>query len=194
MHQRRYCRPALGRCSSAAVACAVASAAVPATDRHVAGRGARGKTDEGDRRAPTRGSTLVVLPERSGGKNHRISGRPRAGGGLERGAALTGGARQRTPRRAAERRVGKTLPGTVAWLCGRDLAGFYWVSAETAHLFPCLGLHSKFVSLYCMSTWRDIAVNLLSNAIWAIGGYVVFLLPFLKKSFSPAPAILKKKQ
>jgi hypothetical protein len=124
MHQRRYCRPALGRCSSAAVACGGAGAAVPATARHVAGRGARRKTDEGDRRAPTRGSTLVVLPERSGGKNHRISGRPRAGGGLERGAALTGGARQRTPRRAAERRVGKTLPGTVAWLCGRHLAGF----------------------------------------------------------------------
>jgi hypothetical protein len=109
----------------------------PATDRHVAGRGARRKIDEGDRRAPTRGSTLVVLPKRSGGKNHRISCRPRAGGGLQRGAALTGSARQRTPRRAAERRVGKTLPGTVAWLCGRDLAGFYWVSAETAHLFSC---------------------------------------------------------
>ena len=97
-----------------------------------------GKAEERGRRAPTRGTTLVVLPERSGGKNHRISGRPRAGGGLERGAALTGGARQRAPRRAAERRVGKTLPGTVAWLCGRDLAGFYLVSAETAHLFSCL--------------------------------------------------------
>ena len=136
MHQRRYRCRVLLCCSSAAVAYAGAIAA--ATVRHVAGRGARRKIDEGDRRAPTRGSTLVVLPERSGGKNHRISGRPRAGGGLERGAALTGSARQRTPRRAAERRVGKTLPGTVAWLCGRDLAGFYLVSAETAHLFSCL--------------------------------------------------------
>ena len=33
-----------------------------------------------------------------------------------------------------------------------------------------------------MSTWRDIAVNLLSNAIWAIGGYAIPLLPFFKKS------------
>lgn len=62
MHQRRYCRPAISRCSSAAVACAGAIAA--ATVRHVAGRGARRKIDEGDRRAPTRGTTLVVLPER----------------------------------------------------------------------------------------------------------------------------------
>src|ERR1700739_4223091 len=136
MHQRRYRCRVLLHCSSAAVVCAGAIAA--ATARHVAGRGARRKIDEGDRRAPTRGTTLVVLPERSGGKNHRISGRPRAGGGLERGAALTGSARQRAPRRAAERRVGKTLPGTVAWLCGGHLAGFYWMSAETAHLFPCL--------------------------------------------------------
>jgi hypothetical protein len=136
MHQRRYCCRVLLCCSSAAVACAGAIAS--ATVRHVAGRGARRKTEERGRRAPTRGSTLVVLPERSGGKNHRISGRPRAGGGLERGAALTGGARQRAPRRAAERRVGKTGPGTVAWLCGRDLAGFYLVSAETAHLSSCL--------------------------------------------------------
>src|SRR5580700_6806213 len=100
MHQRRYCRPALGRCSSAAVACAGAVASAT-TVRHVAGRGARRKTDEGGCRAPTRGSTLVVLPERSGGKIIRERGRPRAGGGLERGAALTGSARQRAPRRAA---------------------------------------------------------------------------------------------
>ena len=113
MHQRRYRCRVLLHCSSAAVACAGALAA--ATVRHVAGRGARRKTDEGGRRAPTRGTTLVVLPERSGGKNHWISGRPRAGGGLERGAALTGFARQRAPRRAAERRVGKTGPGTVGW-------------------------------------------------------------------------------
>jgi hypothetical protein len=33
-----------------------------------------------------------------------------------------------------------------------------------------------------MSTWRDIAVNLLSNAIWAIGECVVSLLLFFKKS------------
>ena len=114
MHQRRYGRPALGRCSSAAVAGGGAGASVPATDRHVAGRGARRKTEERGRRAPTRGSALVVLPERSGGKNHSPSGRPRAGGGLERGAALTGVARQRAPRRAAERRGSKTGPGTVA--------------------------------------------------------------------------------
>jgi hypothetical protein len=43
-----------------------------------------------------------------------------------------------------------------------------------------------------MSTWQDIAVNLLSNAIWAVGGYVILRLPFLKKSFSAAPVILKK--
>jgi len=59
------------------------------------------------------GSTLVYCRSASGGKNHGISGRPRAGGGLERGAALTGAARQRAPRRAAERRAGKTMPGTV---------------------------------------------------------------------------------
>jgi hypothetical protein len=43
-----------------------------------------------------------------------------------------------------------------------------------------------------MSTWHDINVNLLSNAIWALGGYVISQLPFLKKSFSRAPAIFKK--
>jgi hypothetical protein len=52
MHQRRYRCRVLLRCSSAAVACAGAIAA--ATDRHMAGRGARRKIDEGDRRAPTR--------------------------------------------------------------------------------------------------------------------------------------------
>jgi hypothetical protein len=35
--------------------------------RHVAGRGARRKTEERGRRAPTRGTALVVRPERSGG-------------------------------------------------------------------------------------------------------------------------------
>jgi hypothetical protein len=43
-----------------------------------------------------------------------------------------------------------------------------------------------------MITWQDIALDLLSNAIRAIGRYVISLLPFLKKSFSPAPAIFKK--
>ena len=62
MHQRRYCCRVLLCCSSAAVACAGAIAA--ATFRHVAGRGARRKIDEGDRRAPTRGLTLILLPER----------------------------------------------------------------------------------------------------------------------------------
>ena len=57
MHQRRYCYRVLLRCPSAAVACAGAIAS--ATVRHVAGRGARRKTDEGDRRAPTRGTTLL---------------------------------------------------------------------------------------------------------------------------------------
>ncbi|HET6256761.1 MAG TPA: hypothetical protein VFE32_22005 [Puia sp.] len=60
MHQRRYHCRVLLRCSSAAVACA---GAVAATVRHVAGRGARGKIDEGDRRAPTRRIGLSVLPE-----------------------------------------------------------------------------------------------------------------------------------
>jgi hypothetical protein len=73
MHQRRYCRSALGYCSSAAVACGGVSAAVPATVRHVAGRGARRKTEGRGRRAPTRGSTLVVLAERSGDKIIRQS-------------------------------------------------------------------------------------------------------------------------
>lgn len=68
MHQRRYRRRVLLHCSSAAVACAGAIAA--ATVRHVAGRGARKKTDEGGRRAPTRGSTLVVLAERERRQDH----------------------------------------------------------------------------------------------------------------------------
>jgi hypothetical protein len=46
------------------------SAAAPATDRHVAGRGARRKTEERGRRAPTRGSTLIVLPERQRRQHH----------------------------------------------------------------------------------------------------------------------------
>lgn len=33
-----------------------------------------------------------------------------------------------------------------------------------------------------MSTWQDIAVNLLSNAIRALGRYVISKLPFKKKS------------
>jgi len=35
--------------------------------RHVTGRGARGKAEVRGRRAPTRGSALVVVPERRGG-------------------------------------------------------------------------------------------------------------------------------
>jgi hypothetical protein len=37
-----------------------------------------------------------------------------------------------------------------------------------------------------MSAFWDIAVNLLSNAIWATGGYTMSQL-FLKKPLSPAP-------
>lgn len=33
-----------------------------------------------------------------------------------------------------------------------------------------------------MSTWRDIFVNLLSNAIWAIGVYLISQLSLLKKN------------
>jgi hypothetical protein len=43
-----------------------------------------------------------------------------------------------------------------------------------------------------MSTWHDIDVNLLSNAIWALGGYVISQLPFLKKSFPGRPRFSKK--
>jgi hypothetical protein len=42
-----------------------------------------------------------------------------------------------------------------------------------------------------MSTWRDIDINLLSNAIWAIGGYIISQLAFLKKNHF-AGAIFKK--
>lgn len=33
-----------------------------------------------------------------------------------------------------------------------------------------------------MSTWRDIAVNLLSNAIWALGAFVFARLTLIKKN------------
>jgi hypothetical protein len=138
MHQRRYCRPALGRCSSAAVACGVLVPQYPPPPAMWPAVGPGGRSTKEIAGPLPADRPWLYCRSVSGGKNHRISGRPRAGGGLGRGAALTGVARQRAPRRAAERRVGKTLPGTVAWLCGQDLAGFYLVSAETAHLFSCL--------------------------------------------------------
>jgi hypothetical protein len=79
MHQRRYGRPALGRCPSAAVALAAAGAAgmieppeesAPAecrSPRHrpPCGRPWGPEEDRGTRSpGPTRGTTLVVLPER----------------------------------------------------------------------------------------------------------------------------------
>jgi len=42
-----------------------------------------------------------------------------------------------------------------------------------------------------MSTWRDIDINLLYNAIWAIGGYIISQLALLKKIISPAPFFKK---
>jgi|HubBroStandDraft_1064217.scaffolds.fasta_scaffold22003_4 hypothetical protein len=44
-----------------------------------------------------------------------------------------------------------------------------------------------------MSTWQDIAVNLLSNAIWAVGGYVILQLPLLKKIIFAGAGDFKKK-
>jgi hypothetical protein len=35
-----------------------------------------------------------------------------------------------------------------------------------------------------MGTIRDIIINLLANAIWAIGGYMVAQTPFFKKTFT----------
>jgi hypothetical protein len=67
--------------------------------RHVAGRGARRKTEERGRRAPTRGTTLVVISERSGDKmirqaaGHRqVADKYEAAGGCG-SAADTGAAR-----------------------------------------------------------------------------------------------------
>jgi hypothetical protein len=45
-----------------------------------------------------------------------------------------------------------------------------------------------------MSTWRDITVNLLSNAIWAIGGYIISRFLLLKKIIFPAPVIFSLKK
>ena len=33
-----------------------------------------------------------------------------------------------------------------------------------------------------MGTIRDIIINLLANAIWAIGGYIMAQFPFFKKA------------
>jgi hypothetical protein len=44
----------------------------------------------------------------------------------------------------------------------------------------------------CMSIWHDIDVNLLSNAIWALGGYVISQAYLFKKIISQAPVIFKK--
>lgn len=49
--------------------------------RHAPGSAARRKADKGGRRAATRWWTLVVVPERSGGKIKQISCRAPAGGG-----------------------------------------------------------------------------------------------------------------
>ena len=45
-----------------------------------------------------------------------------------------------------------------------------------------------------MSTWRDITVNLLSNAIWVIGGYIISRFLLLKKIIFPAPVIFSLKK
>jgi len=58
----------------------------PPPFRHAPGSAARRKADEGGRRAATRRLTLVVMPERSGGKIKQMSCRAPSGGG-QNGAA-----------------------------------------------------------------------------------------------------------